>query len=186
MAIVCDRCKIELVNVNGEICDNCIKEELQSKMDCRHLEKVYLEPDLFEKFQKLVKNIEAEKSGSKKALGKFMSTLKTGFISRLTGKEINDPTPSVIIPTENSINRIQRMLNHNLSVYAAQHDMDTADDFDNWDIPDLYSDAWEQSLYQHVESVTVMDQDELMQLSDSVSQQPDADTDSVASGDEVE
>lgn len=167
MAIVCDRCKTNLVNVNGDICNDCISLDAESKIDRSYLENIYLPPDLFAKFERLCKQVESEKSGAKKAIGKFLNVFKTSFINKNTGKEINDPTPRVIIPKEKTMDRIQKILDHNLAVYASQNDMDTPEDLDDWSVPDMMSDDWEQSLFQHVESVTVMDQDQPTPASDS-------------------
>lgn len=168
MAIVCDRCKIENVLTNGDICQKCIDIEEESNVDKSFLEKVYLPQELFERFEELHSQVVAEKPDSKKAFGKFVNTLKTSFINRFTGKEINDPTPQVIIPKERTLDRIQKILNHNLSVYAQQHDMDTPEDLDDWTVADMYSDDWEKTLYQYVDQVVVMDQDDPPKVSDSV------------------
>ena len=103
MAIVCDKCKIENVVSNGMVCQKCLDIEADSKIDKSYREKIYLTPDLFQKFNKIISDIESEKKGSKGAFGKFMSVLKTSFINRETGKEINDPTPQVVIPKEKTI-----------------------------------------------------------------------------------
>lgn len=173
MAIVCDRCKVSLVNVNGDICDECLRIEADSKIDKSFMEKIYLPTHLFEKLEKLHASVVAENRGSKKALSKFMSTLKTGFINKFTGKEFNDPTPRVIIPQEKTLDRIQSIINHNLAVYAAQNDMDTPEDLDDWTISDAMSDEWEESLYQYVESVQVMEPDKPTEASDSVPESAD-------------
>lgn len=172
MAIVCDRCKTENVITNGMICQKCLDQEADSKIDHSYMEKVYLPPELFDRFQKLHADVEAEKGGARKALGKFMSVLKTSFIHPFTGREILDPTPKVIIPKERTLDRIQKILNHNLAVYARQHDLDTPEDLDDWSVSDMYSDSWEQSLYQYVESVQMMAEDHFSVSSDSVSSAP--------------
>lgn len=163
MAIVCDKCRVEVVNHNGEICQKCIDAEELAKIDQSKLprNKIYLEPVLFERFEKLHGQVMAEKKDAKKAMGKFMSSLKTGFINKITGKEINDPTPKVIIPQEKTLDRIQKILNHNLATYARLHDHDTPEDLDDWSVADAYSDEWEQTLFQYVETVKQMQTDDL-------------------------
>ena len=44
MAIVCDRCRLNLVSLNGEICDDCLRIEADSKIDKSYLDKIYLPP----------------------------------------------------------------------------------------------------------------------------------------------
>lgn len=168
MAIVCDRCQKNLVSVNGQICDECLRIEADSKIDKTYLNKIYLPSDLFDKFERLHNSVISNKSGSKKALSKFMRTLRTSFLNRKTGKELNDPTPKVIQPSEKTLDRVEKILNHNLRTYAALHDMDTPEDLDDWTVSDMMSDEWEQSLYQYVESVEVMEPDEPDQVSGSV------------------
>lgn len=157
MAIVCDRCRIENVASNGDICSECIKIEAESKIDRSYLGKIYLPTDLFEKFEQIHSQVLSEKQGAKKAMSKFMKTLGTSFINKFTGKEINDPTPRVIIPQEKTIDRIQKIINHNLAVYAKNNNLDTPEDLEDWSITDMYSDNWEQTLYQYVDNIQVME-----------------------------
>lgn len=160
MAIVCDVCKKNLVIRDGETCNECIEIAKESAIDKTFLEKIYLPPDVFERFETLRKQVEEDKTGAKKALSKFLQPLKTSFINRLTGKEINDPTPRVIIPKERTLDRIQKILNHNLSVYADQNDMDTEAELNDWSVSDVFSDDWEKTLYQLVDEVVVMEPDD--------------------------
>lgn len=160
MAIVCDNCKIENVVNNGDLCKSCIDLEKDSKIDRSYLEKIYFPNDLFQKFQQLHNEVELGKGQSKRAISKFLNVLKTSFIHPFSGKEINDPTPCVIIPQEKTLDRIQKILNHNLAVYARNNDLDTPDDLEDWSVSDMYSDEWEQSLLQYVDNVRIMDEDE--------------------------
>lgn len=159
MAIVCDKCRVEIVFNNGETCQKCLDIEAESKIDRSYQNEVYLPPDLFEKFKKLHDKLDSTKPETLKAVGVFVKALGTSFINKFTGKEINDPTPQVIIPKERTLDRIQKILNHNLSVYARENDMDTPDDLDDWNVTDMYSDEWEQSLYQYVDNIILMDDD---------------------------
>lgn len=161
MAIVCDYCREEVVNKNGEICESCIDKQKFPEADkrCGISNNIYLEPVLFEKYNKLVKDIEGEKKNSKKALGKFMNVLKTSFIDKFTGKEINDPTPQVIVAKHTTNDRIEKILQHNLAVYAAQNDMDTPEDLEDFTVDDIYSDDFENSIYQYVDNIELMEEE---------------------------
>lgn len=161
MAIVCDQCKENAVLHNGDICDECKNANEEAKIDRSYVEKVYLRPELYERFETLHNAVLAEKKNSKSAFGKFMDNLKTSFINPKTGKEINNPTPQVIIPAEKTLDRIQKILNHNLAVYAAQNDLDTPEDLDDWSVADMMADDWETSLFQHVENVKHLMDDDL-------------------------
>lgn len=155
--IVCDKCLTNNVLKNGQICDECLKEENESKIDRSYMNNIYLPQELFEKFEKLHDQIDPSKKETLSAFGKFMNTLKTSFINHKTGKEINDPTPKVIVPTENTLDRIKKLLDHNLSVYAKNNDMDTLDDLENWSVKDMYADDWEETLYQYVDNIEIME-----------------------------
>lgn len=159
MAIVCDKCRSEIVFNNGDICTKCEEIERESKIDKSFQNDIYLPPDLFEKFKTLHDKLDVTKPETLKAIGIFVKALGTSFINKVTGKEINDPTPQVIIPKEKTLDRIQKILNHNLSVYAAKNDIDTPDDLDDFTVSDFYSDDWEQSLYQYVDNIILMDDD---------------------------
>ena len=127
MAILCDNCRTVNVKTDGDICSECQVLIEESKIDRSYMNNIYMPDDLFDKFAKLVKHVEDERSGARKAIGKFLHNLKTGFIDKFTGKEINDPTPSVIIPKEKTLDRIDKILKHNLAVYAREADLDTLD-----------------------------------------------------------
>lgn len=161
MAIVCDECRKNNVEKNGSICEECKKQIEESKIDRSYMNEIYLPTELFDKFKKLHDQVDKTKPETMKAFAKYVKTLGTSFINHLTGKEINDPTPRVIIPKERTIDRIQKILNHNLSVYAAQNDMDTPEDLDDWTVHDMYSDDWEKTLYQYVDDITQMDMDDI-------------------------
>lgn len=158
MAIVCDKCMKEYVTSNGDICDNCLRLAALANIDTSFTNKLYLPKDLYDKFLKLSQDVSDDRAGAKKAIGKFLRNLKTSFLTTC-GKEINDPTPSVIIPKDRTIDRIQKILEHNIAAYARQNDMDTPEDLDDWSVADMYSDDWEQSLYQYVDNITVMEDD---------------------------
>ena len=160
MALVCDKCMKEKVFTNGEICQKCIEEERESKIDRSYMNNIYLPRELFEKFQKLHKQLDETKPDTLKVFSKFVKTLGTSFINHLTGKEINDPTPQVIIPKENTLDRIQKILNHNLAHYAERNDYDTPEDLEDWTVSDMHSDDWEQTLYQYVDNINIMEEDE--------------------------
>lgn len=161
MAIVCDQCRVNVVDKNGLICEDCINANEMAKIDTSLIpgNKIYLPDDLFVKFKKLHDELLPEKPRTYKAYSKFLNAMKTSFINKLTGKEINDPTPSVIIPQEKTLDRIQKILNHNLAVYAAHNNMDTPEDIEDWNVPDMYSDDWEESLYQYVDNIEIMEED---------------------------
>jgi len=129
------------------------------KIDRSYMNNIYLPDDLFEKFKKLHDDLDETKTDTFKAFGKFVKTLGTSFINKFTGKEINDPTPKVIIPKEKTLDRIQKILNHNLAAYARDNQLDTPDDLDDWSIADMHSDDWEQSLYQYVDNITILNDD---------------------------
>lgn len=160
MAIVCDNCNKTKVEKNGEICDECQQSIADSKIDKSYLNSIYLPNELFDKFQQLYNELDETKTETKRVFGKFIKTLGTSFINKITGKEINDPTPKVIIPKEKTLDRIQKILNHNLSAYARDHDLDTPEDLDDWTISDMYSDHWEESLYQYVDNITIMEEEQ--------------------------
>lgn len=162
MAIICDVCRKEAVAINGDICSKCqeAKENPNGGKFAHLAESIYLEPELFQRFKQIHADIQNEKKGAKTAMGKFLNLLKTSFINQETGAEINDPTPIVVIPQHKTLDRIQHILNHNLAVYAAKNDLDTPESLDDWTVNDMYSDEWEQSLYQHVENVTIMASDD--------------------------
>lgn len=164
MAIVCDECRKNNVEKNGTICEDCKKSIEESKIDRSYKNEIYLPTDLFDKFKKLHDQVDTTQPHTMRAFGKFVKTLGTSFINHLTGKEINDPTPRVIIPKERTIDRIQKILNHNLAVYAAQNDMDTPEDLEDWTIHDMYSEDWEKTLYQYVDEITQMEIDEMEQI----------------------
>lgn len=159
MAIVCDNCKKSPVLEDGEICKECQEQIEDSKIDRSYMNNIYLPDDLFKKFQKLHDELDDTKTDTYKAFGKFVKTLGTSFINKITGKEINDPTPRVIIPKEKTLDRIQKILNHNLAAYARDNQMDTPEDLDDWSIADMHSDVWEQSLYQYVDNITILNDD---------------------------
>ena len=94
-----------------------------------------------------------KKKAQKKALSKFMGKLKTGFINKVTGKELNDPTPMTIIPKHSTIDRIQKILNHNLAIHAQNNGLDTPEDLDDFTVNDMYSERFEESLYQIVDNI---------------------------------
>lgn len=159
--IVCDQCKKEPVTKNGDICDTCAELNKYPFEDQRITpsNNVYLDNVLFEKLSKLTKDIEDEKSNAKKAFGKFMHALKSSFINKYTGKEINDPTPMVIIPKHSTIDRIQKILNHNISVYAEQNQLDTEESLEDFSVHDMYSDNFEESIYQFVDNIQIMQEE---------------------------
>lgn len=159
MAILCDNCLKNRVERNGDTCKECIQLIEDAKIDHSFKDDIYLPPDLFSKFEKMHKQLDDTKPETLKAFGKFVKTLGTSFINHLTGKEINDPTPRVIIPKERTIDRIQKILNHNLAVYASQNDLDTPEDLEDWTVHDMYSEDWEKTLYQYVDEIELMEND---------------------------
>ena len=110
MDIVCDECRKNNVEKNGTICEDCKKFIEESKIDRSYQNEIYLPTELFDKFKKLHDQVDTTQPDTMRAFRKFVKTLGTSFINHLTGKEINDPTPRVIIPKERQSTVYRRFL----------------------------------------------------------------------------
>lgn len=168
--IICNICKKNEVDHDGDKCDKC-KDLIITDLaeDRQGQQTTYLPKKQFERLLELIEKVE---NGNKKAettLGTIMKRIKTAVIHPFTGEKIMNPVPVKISPREKTIDRIQRILDHNMKVHAQEIEPD----IDDWSVPDLDSDEFEQTLLQLVPKIETMEDDDLEPLDAEPAIEPD-------------
>lgn len=161
--IICDICKKNEVFENGQKCEVCSKLKITELAEDRQgLAGVYLPADLYDKYVKLLEKADGGDRDAKGLLGKMLSTLKSSFLDPFTGKTIVSPVPDKIFVGDSTLSRVEREIKRQANILAEKREMETIESLNDWDVDDLRSDEFEQSVYQIVANIDPM-ADEILQ-----------------------
>lgn len=154
--IICDVCKKNEVQENGQKCEACARLKITELAEDREgLSGAYLPPDLYQKYMQLLQKAD---SGDRKAqglLGKMLSAVKTSFLDD-KGKTIVNPVPDKVFVGDSTLSRVEREIKRQANILAQKEEMETEESLNNWDIDDIRSDEFEQSVYQIVSNIEPM------------------------------